>query len=115
MSPLALQAQTCQKNNVVVKTVVQDKFIFPSIRLKEVADIQAVERSCVCFVCPVIFIDSNGRTLCLSSSETIEENCLCLSALALKNLLEGENGRSDEAASILVLQLCLQLLSNENT
>lgn len=27
----------------------------------------------------------------------------------------GENGRSDEAASILVLQLCLQLLPNENT
>ena len=111
MPPLALQAQTCQNNNVVVKTVVQENFIFPSIRLKEVAgDIQAVERSCVRFVCPVIFIDSNGRTLCLSSSETIEENCLCLSALALKN-----NGRSDEAASILVLQLCLQLLPNENT
>jgi len=28
---------------------------------------------------------------------------------------KGENGRSDEAASILVLQLCLQLLPNENT
>ena len=29
------------------------------------------------------------------------------------NFVGGENGRSEEAASILVLQLCLQLLSNE--
>ena len=37
VSPLALQTQTCQKNNLVVKTMVQEKFIFSSIRLKEVA------------------------------------------------------------------------------
>ena len=93
MSPLALQTQTCQKNNLVLKTMVRDKFIFSSIRLKEVPrEIQAIERSCVCFVCPVIFIHSNGHTLCLSLSETIEGNCLCMSALALKKLLEGKMG-----------------------
>ena len=83
--------------------MVQEKFIFFSIRLKEACgrEIQAIEQSCVCFVCPVVFIDSNGHTLCLSSSQTIE------------NFVGGENGRSEEAASILGLQLCLQLLSNE--
>ena len=51
VSPLALQTQTCQKNNLVLKTMVLDKFIFSSIRLKEVCrEIQAIERSCVCFV-----------------------------------------------------------------
>jgi len=77
VSPLALQTQTCQKNNLVLKTMVRDKFIFSSIRLKEVCrEIQAIERSCVCFVCPVIFIDSNGYTLCLSSTKKFEGNCL---------------------------------------
>jgi len=73
--------------------MVREKFIFSSICLKEVRrEIQAIERSCVCFVCPVIFIDSNGYTLCLSSIKNFEGNCLCMSALALKNLLEGKMG-----------------------
>ena len=35
MPPLSLQTQTCQKNNLVGKTVVQEKFIFSC--LKELA------------------------------------------------------------------------------
>ena len=34
-------------------------------------------------------------------------------SLDIENFVGGENVRSEEAASILVLQLCLQLLSNE--
>ena len=49
--PLALQTQTCQKNNVVVKTVVQEKFIFPSIRLKEVAGGHTGGRTKLCVLC----------------------------------------------------------------
>ena len=69
----------------------------------------------MCFVCPVIFIDSNGYTLCLSSIKKFEGNCLCIVSLDIENFVGGENVRSEEAASILVLQLCLQLLSNEKT
>ena len=87
VSPLALQTQTCQTNHLVVKTMVQEKLIFSSIRS---GIIQAIKRSCVCFVCPVIFIDSNGYTLCLSSIKKFEGNCLCMSALTLKILLEGK-------------------------
>jgi len=36
-------------------------------------------------------------------------------SLDIENFVGGENVRSEEAASILVLQLCLQLLSNEKT
>ena len=36
-------------------------------------------------------------------------------SLGNEKFVGGENGRSEEAASILVLQLCLQLLSNEKT
>ena len=36
-------------------------------------------------------------------------------SLDIENFVGGENVRSEEAASILGLQLCLQLLSNEKT
>ena len=34
-------------------------------------------------------------------------------SLGIEKIVGGENGRSEEAASILVLQLCVQLLSND--
>jgi len=36
-------------------------------------------------------------------------------SLDIENFVGGENVRSEEAASILVLQLCLQLLSKEKS
>ena len=48
-----------------------------------------------------VFIRNDWRKLSLPVS------------LGIENFVGGENGRSEEAASILVVQLCLQLLCNE--
>ena len=56
VSPLALQTQTCQKNNLVVKTMVQEKFIFSSIRLKEVAGKYRRSNEAVCALFVQLFL-----------------------------------------------------------
>ena len=56
VSPLALQTQTCQTNNLVVKTVVQEKFIFSSISdLKEVARGKTGDRTKLCVLCLSVY------------------------------------------------------------
>jgi len=72
--------------------MVQEVHIFLHPLERSDWEMQEIEQSCVCFVCPVIFIDRNGYTLCLPSIKKIEGYCLCMSALALKNLLEGKMG-----------------------
>ena len=56
VSPLALQTQTCQKNNLVVKSTVQVKFIFSSIRFKEVAGKYRRSNEAVCALFVQLFV-----------------------------------------------------------
>ena len=46
-------------------------------------------------------------------NKKVERNLSLNVSLGIEIFVGGENGRSEEAASILVRQLCLQLLSNE--